>query len=423
VKIDEVISKYVTSQKQRKLLTLFSLAWMLDAAGVMLMTFTLGSIIKEWHLTAVQASSIASSTFMGMLVGALTSGLVADLVGRKLAMNLYLAFTIVFTVLNGTAQTPLIFGALRFLSGVGYGGLMPSVNTYLSESVSIRVRGRYLVLLEASWAVGSILIAWYAVTLGTAFGWRSVYYVLGVGALLFIPFLLLPESPKYAFAKRDKDELERVLQVKIVEDIEPVEKRSVPVAALLEKTYLKRTLMVWIAWFVVSFVYYGLFTWLPKFFASAGISEARSLWFSFFMMLAQLPGYLSAAYFIEKIGRKTSLAVYFFGTAAAALGFSLVNETSSLVIMGLITSFFCLGVWGLVYAYTPELFPTTFRGTANGSASVMARIAGITAPYFTAIFVGKENLFAALVWFALFSAVAAVFVLLWGVETKGISTG
>ncbi|MDI3517117.1 MAG: transporter, putative metabolite:H+ symporter [Thermotogota bacterium] len=423
MKIDEVISKYVPSRRQKELLMLFSLAWMLDAAGVMLMTFTLGSITKEWNLTAVQASSIASSTFMGMLVGALTSGFVADKLGRKLAMNMYLAFTVIFTVLNGTAQTPLLFGVLRFLSGVGYGGLMPSVNTYLSESIAIKVRGRYLVLLEASWAIGSILIGWYAVTLGTRFGWRSVYYVLAAGALLFIPFLLLPESPKFAYIKRGKDGLEKVLRVKVKEDIEPVEKRSVPVAALLEKAYIKRTVMVWVSWFVVSFVYYGLFIWLPKFFASTGISEARSLWYSFFMMLAQLPGYLSAAYFIEKIGRKASLAIYFFGTAAAALGFSLVNETASLVTMGLITSFFCLGVWGLVYAYTPELFPTAFRGTANGSAGVMARIAGITAPYFTAVFAGKENIFAALVWFALFATVAAIFVLMWGVETKGEATG
>jgi len=423
MKIDEVISKHISTRKQQQLLLLFSLAWMLDAAGVMLMTFTLGAIVKEWNLTAVQASSIASSTFMGMLVGALTSGFVADLLGRKLAMNLYLALTVVFTVLNGTVQTPLLFGILRFLSGIGYGGLMPSVNTYLSESVSINVRGRYLVLLESSWAVGSILIAWYAVTLGASLGWRTVYYVMAVGFALFIPFLLLPESPKYVFAKRGKEGLEKVLRVKIEGNIEPVVKKSVPVAALLEKTYVKRTLMVWIAWFVVSFVYYGLFIWLPRFFAAAGISEARALWFSFFMMLAQLPGYLSAAYFIEKIGRKISLAAYFFGTAGAALGFSLVSETTSLVIMGLVTSFFCLGVWGLVYAYTPELFPTSFRGTANGSAGVMARIAGITAPYFTAIFVGKENLFTALIWFALFSAIAAIFVLLWGVETKGVPTG
>lgn len=422
MKIDEVISKHISTRKQQQLLLLSSLAWMLDAAGVMLMTFTLGAIIKEWNLTAVQASSIASSTFIGMLVGALTSGFVADLLGRKPAMSLYLAFTVVFTVLNGTAQVPLLFGILRFLSGVGYGGLMPSVNTYLSESVSVNVRGRYLVLLESSWAVGSILIAWYAVTLGASLGWRTVYYVMAVGSALFIPFLLLPESPKYAFAKYGKEGLKRVLHVEVEGDIEPVVKKSAPVAALLEKTYAKRTLMVWIAWFVVSFVYYGLFIWLPRFFAAAGISEARALWFSFFMMLAQLPGYLSAAYFIEKIGRKMSLVTYFLGTAGAALGFGLVGGTTSLVIMGLVTSFFCLGVWGLVYAYTPELFPTSFRGTANGSAGVMARIAGITAPYFTAIFVGK-NLFTALIWFALFSAIAAMFVLLWGVETKGMPTG
>ena len=423
MKIDTIVSRYVPLSRQRRLLLLFSLAWMADAAGVMLITFTLPGIMKEWNLSLMEAGTIASSTFIGMLLGALSSGFIADMVGRKMAMNFYLFFTVFFTVIDGFAPTPVMFMVFRFLAGVGYGGLMPSVNAYLSESVSINIRGRYLVLLEASWAVGSILMATYAVTLGVRFGWRSDYIVMGLWGLLFIPFLTVSESPKYVFLKSGKEGLEKVLNVRISEDIDPVVKTRVPIGALFTREHYRKTIMVWISWFVVSLVYYGLFIWLPKIFASSGMSEAKSLWFTFFMMLAQLPGYLSAAYCIEKIGRRISLAVYFFGTGVSALLFSLVSGTVSLIVVALSASFFCLGVWGLVYAYTPELFPTSFRGTANGSAGVMARIAGIIAPYFTALFMRAGKVYYALLSFAILCVVAGVIVFILGEETKGVETG
>ncbi|MGC8544686.1 MFS transporter [Athalassotoga sp.] len=414
MKIDRVVDLYVSSKVQRSLLLLFSLAWMADAAGVMMMTFTLGGISSEWHLSIFQSSTIASLTFAGMLLGAISSGFVLDLAGRKFAMNLFLAFTIFFTFIDGFSPSPLFFGIFRLLSGIGYGGLMPSVNAYLSESTSIKIRGRYLVLLESSWAVGSILIGLYAVTFGSA--WRSVYYSILVASLIFIPFLRIKESPRYVFLKKGKKGLEELFGRRIEEDIETIEKPVVPVKALFGKKYFKSTILVWSSWFTISLIYYGLFTWLPKILSASGI-QANALWFTFFIFLAQLPGYLSAAYFIEKIGRKPSLILFFAGTAVSSLIFSFVTNIYTLIIAGLVTSFFCMGVWGLIYAYTPELFPTSFRGSANGSAGMMARIAGIIAPYFVAAFFGT-NVLHALIWFSILAFLMAFLTAFLGRETK-----
>jgi putative MFS transporter len=417
MKIDSVIEKYTPKSRQRSLLGLFSFAWMTDAAGVMLMTFTLGAISNEWHLSVVQSSTIASSTFIGMLVGALIAGFIADMVGRKAAINVFLAFTVVFTFLDGFAPSPVIFGVLRFFAGMGYGGLMPSVNTYLSENLSIKIRGRYLVILESSWAIGSILIGWYAVTLGETFGWRSVYYVMVLAALLFIPFLTMKESSRYVFLKKGKRGLESNFGRKIEDEIDPIERVSVPINALFRRKYIKRTLMIYVSWFVVGFVYYGLFIWLPRIFGSSGIPEARALWFSFYMILAQLPGYFMAVYLVEKIGRKPSLILFFVGTGISALIFSFVRDVPSLVVVGTLTSFFCMGIWGTIYAYTPELFPTSFRGTANSSSGAVARIASIIAPYFTASFF-VSGISRVLIYFAVFAFIAAVVVGVLGVETR-----
>ncbi|MEJ5258187.1 MAG: MFS transporter [Fervidobacterium sp.] len=417
--VDKVIETHVGLKLQKLILLITSVLWLFDAAGVLVLSFTLPSIVQEWGLSVQQSANILSSTFLGMLVGALSVGLIADLFGRKLSNTFYFLFTVVFTGLLGFSKTPNEFLFLRFLAGIGYGGLMPSVNAYLSEFIGKAIRGRYLVLLEASWAIGSIAIGLVAV-LTTQYSWRVSYWVFFSG-LVMLPILFkLSESPKFAFKKHGKKGLENVLGISIQTDIEPLPKSKFSIADILKPPYLTRTVMIWTSWFVVSFVYYVLFSWAPKIFAQQGLSTTKSLWFTFFMMVAQLPGYLSAAYFIEKIGRKKSLVIYFIGMAISSILWAFVTSSVQLILTALLLSFFTLGVWGLVYAYTPELYPTPMRGTGNGMAGVIARIAGILAPQFGGYMLSlNKSLLEIFSWLAGLSLLAAVAVMLLAVETKG----
>ncbi len=416
--IDAIVERYVDRRLQNKLLFFTSLMWMFDAAGVLVLSFTLPKISQEWSLTLQQSANVLSSTFAGMLVGALTVGVVSDLFGRKLSNLLYFLLTVLFTALLGTTKSVEHFIILRFLAGVGYGGLMPSVNAYLAEFMSRSMRGAYLVLLEASWALGSIAVGLVAVFTVES-SWRISYYSFLLGLVLVPLILLLPESPRFAFKKYGKSGLEKILDVRISEDVEELPKTKFLVGDILRPPYLGRTISIWVCWFVVSFVYYTLFSWAPKIFAQKGLTDVKSLWFTFFMMVAQLPGYLSAAYFIEKIGRKHSLFVYFAGMATFSILWAFVSNTVQLVITALTLSFFTLGVWGLVYAYTPELYPTPLRATGNGMAGVVARIAGIFAPQFGGYMLSKgSNLLQIFLWLSIMSIVAGLVALRFGVETK-----
>ncbi|AJC73863.1 MFS transporter [Pseudothermotoga hypogea DSM 11164 = NBRC 106472] len=418
MRIDEAVEKYVSKGFQRKLLILTSIAWMFDAAGVMLLSFVLPFVIKDWNLSPTQGATIASSTFMGMLLGALSVGFVADLVGRKTSNLFFFMITVTFTFLSGFSKSASALMILRFLSGFGYGGLMPSFNAYLSEFTSISLRGRYLVLLEASWAVGSILIGLFAVLVLP--DWRWIFWIFGTGYIFTPVLLLIPETPRYALLRGGKKALEKVLGVKIEENIEAPKKVKVPLFSILGKEHLKDTIVIWISWFAVSFIYYALFTWAPRIFSSQGVDVITSTWFTFYMMVAQLPGYLSAAYFIDKWGRKPSLAVYFIGTGLAALLWANVQSGTSLLVSAMILSFFCLGVWGLVYAYTPELYPTPIRGTGNGTAGVWARIAGVIAPYYTSFMMEKgKSITETLAWISAIAILTGIIILTFGRETKG----
>lgn len=119
--IDAIVERYVDRRLQNKLLFFTSLMWMFDAAGVLVLSFTLPKISQEWSLSLQQGANVLSATFAGMLVGALTVGVVSDLFGRKLSNLLYFLLTVLFSALLGTTKSVEQFIILRFFAGVGYG--------------------------------------------------------------------------------------------------------------------------------------------------------------------------------------------------------------------------------------------------------------------------------------------------------------
>src|SRR6056297_450646 len=227
--IDKVIEKYVPLKKQKLLLVLTSLQWMLAAAGVMVMSLTLPSVLEQLPGTAQIKGSLASSVFVGMLFGALISGFLSDFFGRKYTNIAFLFVAGIFSAMTAMSKTGQEFALYRLLSGLGYGGLLPVVNAYLTEFTSIKFRGRYLTYLESSWAIGSILLGLFSVLTVSQYGWRPSYFAL---AFFSIPLLIitfkLPKSPKYAYLKGGKAALEKALNVKISEDIEMHEPVKIP---------------------------------------------------------------------------------------------------------------------------------------------------------------------------------------------------
>jgi putative MFS transporter len=419
--IDKVVEKYVPRERQRFLLFMTSLQWMLVAAGVMITSLTLPSILKTLPGSAELRGTIASAVFVGMLIGAFTSGYLSDTLGRKYTNITFLLIAGLFSALNGSAQTAESFVTFRFLAGIGYGGLLPVVNAYLTEFISIKQRGRYLTYLEASWAVGSILLGLFTVLTVEHFGWKPSYYALAISAIpMLIITFRLPPSPKFAFLKGGKPALEKALGCTVSEEVEMHKPESIPLLALLKGKYLPRTLMIWFSWFSVSFTYYGIFLWAPKLFASRGIAASNAMWYTFFMLLMQLPGYLLAAYLIEKVGRKKTGIFFFTGTGLSVLFLLAVNSSFTSGLFAVVLSIFCMGAWGFVYAYTPELFPTEMRALGNGSSGVMTRISGIIAPFYATFLIesGGNTTVVMTISLALFMLISSFLIFKFGVETK-----
>jgi putative MFS transporter len=110
---------------------------------------------------------------------------------------------------------------------------------------------------------------------------------------------------------------------------------------------------------------------------------------SFILALAQLPGYFSAAFLVEKLGRRKTLTIYLLASALFTFLFAAATNLTWVIALGIWMSFFTLGAWGVIYAYTPEVYPTVLRSTGMGAASGMTRIAGAMAPVLGGLLLGS----------------------------------
>ncbi|KQL35004.1 MULTISPECIES: MFS transporter [Bacillaceae] len=348
---------------KNKLLGIAGLAWMFDAMDVGILSFVIAALVREWSLTPNEMGWIGSINSIGMAVGALVFGVLADKVGRKKVFMITLVLFSVAGGLSALTTTLAAFLILRFFVGMGLGGELPVASTLVSESVEAKERGRVVVLLESFWAAGWLLSALISYFIILNYGWRIGLIITALPAFYAIYLRLkLPDSPRFVSNETQSRS--------IMQNMKDV----------WSKKYAKRTLMLWIVWFMVVFSYYGMFLWLPSVMVMKGFDLIKSFEYVLIMTLAQLPGYFTAAWLIEKAGRKFVLITFLLGTAASALVFGSADSTAVLIISGMLLSFFNLGAWGALYAYSPEQYPTVIRGTGSGMAASVGRIGGILGP-------------------------------------------
>lgn len=430
--VGEAVEEIGVGPFQYKLLAICGASWAADAMEVIIISYVIPVVIRQWSLTSAQAGLIGTAIFVGMLVGAWFWGTITDYVGRKIGFQLTVLVDSIFGFLSALSPGYVWLLVLRAITGFGVGGTLPVDYAVFSEYLPKRNRGRYLVLLESFWAVGTIVVAglaWLILPRSPNVGWRILLAVSAVpGALVFFIRRHIPESPRYLLIEGREEEARRVLQQVAREngrtlDIDHlvVQERTeeITLTALWKKRFARTTLMLWIGWFCISLGYYGVFIWLPGIFVERGFAFLRTYQNTFLLALAQLPGYFSAAYLVERWGRKWTLTVYLVLSGLFTYLFAVVSGLPFIVGSAVLMSFFTLGAWGVLYAYTPELYPTEVRATGMGWASGMTRIAGAIAPILGGWLL-SVSLVVALTLYAISFVVGGVTIFLLGRETKGL---
>lgn len=372
-----------------------------DGYDLSVVGIALPSIMAKMGVDATNAGFMVSSALFGMMFGAIFLGTIADKIGRRWAIAICIGLFSVFTAAAGLADDPFTFGAMRFLAGLGIGGVMPNVVAQMTEYSPRKIRATLVTLMFSGYAVGGIIAALLGKGLIETYGWQSVFFAAGLPVLL-IPIILksVPESMPFLLAKGRSDELKEIASrldpgyrpQATDRFVVPAQDKadSAPIRHLFREGRGFSTVMFWIAFFMCLFMVFALSSWLTKLMASAGYSLGSALTFVLVLNAGAMVGAIGGGWLADRFHIKYVLAAMY---ALAAVSLTLLGfkmPTPALFVLVGLAGASTIGTQIVANAYTGQFYPMAFRSTGLGWALGVGRSGAILAPILIGVLVGMS---------------------------------
>lgn len=358
-------------------------------------------LMKEWGMTAVQAGMLASTALAGMMFGAMGFGMLADKIGRKKVILICVSLFSFFTFCGGFASSPVEFGALRFIAGLGIGGVLPNLVALTAEYAPLRLKSTLVTTMFSGYAVGGIMAALCGTWFTADFGWQIMFYIAGI-PLLFVPLFIkfLPESLTF-LVKAKKDEQARFF-IKKIEPTITVDKDTIfvlstddqtheaSVKALFTENRAVSTLLFWLAFFMCLLMLYALGSWLPKLMIAAGYSLGSSLMFLLALNIGGVIGIVGGGILADHFPIKNVLISMLVVGVFSLIGLGFNSPQFVIYFLVGVAGFASIGCSILLYSYVAQYYPVAIRSTGIGWASAVGRTGAIVGPILIGYLLGLE---------------------------------
>ena len=353
------------------------LCWMavaLEGFDLVVLGVVLPALLQEptWGLTPNTASLVSVVGLVGVMVGAMAVGAISDIIGRRQTIIWTVIIFSVLTLACAFAPNPFVFGVLRFLAGLGLGGVLPTAIAMVNEFARLGRGGSATTMLMTGYHVGAVATALLGILLIPRYGWPSMFVVGALPALVLVPLLLkyLPESQAFL----------RVKAGLAAPAARRPQARKNPVGILFHHGLARSTIAFWITSFMGLLLVYGLNTWLPQIMRSAGYELGAALALLLVLNVGAIIGLLIAGRIADRIGHRRSTIAWFTGGALFLALLSIRLPGIGVYVSVLLAGMFVFSAQVLVYAYISHLYPAAARATAIGAASGVGRLGAISGP-------------------------------------------
>ena len=367
----------------RQALLAASLGWLLDSFDVMLYSLVLASIIVDLHLTKSSAGILGSVTLIAAAIGGLLFGLLADRFGRTRALMASVLIYAVFTAACGLAHSFAQLAVFRILLGFGMGGEWASGASLVSEHFPGEHRGKALGLMQSSWAIGYALAALVAFVVMPFAGWRGVFFVGLLPALLTLYIRRNVEEPP---AWRSLQQTPR--SGPAPHEVPPARRKgALAFATLFHPPLLPLTLALTAMNACCLFAWWGFNLWVPAYLSlplsrgGIGLPPHSMTAIVVFMQLGMWLGYVTFGFVADRFGRKPTYIAYLLAAAALMLLFSRLRAPIAIFLLAPVLAFAATGYFTGFATVTAELYETRIRATAQGFTYNTGRIASAAAPF------------------------------------------
>lgn len=416
----------VTRKERWKIMWASIIGYAMDGLDVLILSFAMAAIVSEFGLTLGEGGLIATYTLIGTVLGGYLFGIFADYFGRVHTFSLTIIIFSIFTGACAFADNVTHLNILRFLAGLGLGGEYGIGMTLVSETWPAAKRARATAGVAMGWQAGAVLAAILAAVVLPDYGWRGLFLV-GV-----IPALLaawarhgIKEPPMWVKRKEMKKELaarkERGETLTAEEEEQLEEAKKFPLAHLFaspSKTVTTLSLTVMTS--VQNFGYYGIMVWLPMILLKEhGLTTKSMSGWMIVTVIGMIAGIYVFGYLCDRLGRKVPYLIFYICAAAMVYIYVNLGTPVALLFGGAFLGFFCNGMMAGYGTLLSENYTTDARSTAQNFIFNTGRAVGGFAPAIIGALAQSHGFSAA---FALLSCVyvaAAVNVLFFIKDTKG----
>jgi MFS family permease len=353
---------------ERKSLIAGGLGWMLDAMDVMLYSLVLVYLIREFGMDTRTAGFLNSLTLVASAIGGFLFGILADRIGRTRAlMGSILVYSLASAACGFSQSIPQL-AFFRFLLGLGMGGEWTAAAALIAETWRAEHRAKALGLMQSAYALGEAVAALIVIAVLPRYGWRAVFFVGVLPALLV--FWIYRGVPEPDLWKN-----------------RPVTKKRNWVNQLREKEILRNGLLATAMNACGMFGYWGLFTWIPGYLSlpasqgGRGLSLAKTTTFFLVLCFGKWLGYASFGFFADVFGRRKPYVTYLLVAAALVPLYGMARSSFWLLLLGPFVAFFGTGFFSGYAAIASEIFPGEIRAAAMGLSYNIGRGLSAVAPF------------------------------------------
>ena len=357
-----------TSSAEKKSLIAGGLGWMLDAMDVMLYSFVLTHLMNVFGMTKDAAGFLNSLTLGASAIGGFLFGVLADRIGRTRALMASILMYSISSAACGLSHSIPQLAVFRFLLGLGMGGEWTTGAALIAETWRAEHRGKALGLMQSAYAIGEAVAAVAVLIVFPTLGWRAVFFVGVLPALLvFWIYSRVPEPELWR--NRAK------------------EKKSGVLKKLLQKDVFRNGLLATSMNACGMFGYWGLFTWIPGYLSlpvskgGRGLSLVVGTTFYLALSPGKWMGYASFGFFADAFGRRKPYFSYLLIAAILVPLYGIFRSPIVLLILGPFVAFFGTGFFSGYAAIASELFPGEIRATAMGLSYNLGRGLSAAAPF------------------------------------------
>ena len=355
------------TQAERHSLVAGGLGWMLDGMDVMLYSMVLADLVVNFGMSKPEAGFLNSLTLLASALGGFRFGFLADRIGRTRALMGSILVYSIASFACGLSQTITQLAVFRFILGLGMGGEWTTGAALIAETWPPRHRGKALGLMQSSWAIGEMIAALVALLVLPRWGWRAVFFVGVLPALVTLWIRREVKEPSL-WLERDRA-------------------KTTSLALLSRPGIRGKAVLATLMNACAMFGYWGLFTWIPGYLAlpesegGRGLGIVASLTWVLFMGPGKWLGYALFGFAADSWGRRKSYVFYLLMAALLVPVFGAAKSLPFLLLLGPFVGFFGTGFFSGFSAIASELFPTEIRATAMGITYNLGRGFSALAPF------------------------------------------